>query len=35
MQRFGFTGYWREWWHYEHRAVGDRYLDLSLGCQSR
>jgi len=35
MVRFGFTGYWREWWHFEHRVVGDRYLDLSLGCQSR
>jgi D-alanyl-D-alanine dipeptidase len=32
MERFGFTGYWREWWHFEHRVVGARYLDLSLGC---
>jgi D-alanyl-D-alanine dipeptidase len=32
MERFGFTGYWREWWHFEHRAAGDRYLDLTLGC---
>ena len=32
MERFGFTGYWREWWHFEHRVMGDRYLDLSLGC---
>ena len=35
MERFGFTGYWREWWHFEHRVLGDRYLDLTLGCQSR
>jgi zinc D-Ala-D-Ala dipeptidase len=32
MERFGFTGYWREWWHFEHRVMGDRYLDLTLGC---
>jgi D-alanyl-D-alanine dipeptidase len=32
MERFGFTGYWREWWHFEHRVRGARYLDLSLGC---
>jgi D-alanyl-D-alanine dipeptidase len=32
MERFGFTGYWREWWHFEHRVVGARYLDLTLGC---
>lgn len=32
MERFGFAGYWREWWHFEHRLVGARYLDLSLGC---
>ena len=32
MERFGFTGYWREWWHFEHRLVGARYLDLTLGC---
>jgi D-alanyl-D-alanine dipeptidase len=32
MQRFGFTGYWREWWHFEHRVGGARYLDLPLGC---
>jgi zinc D-Ala-D-Ala dipeptidase len=32
MERFGFTGYWREWWHFEHRVTGARYLDLSLGC---
>jgi D-alanyl-D-alanine dipeptidase len=32
MERFGFTNYWREWWHFEHRLVGARYLDLTLGC---
>jgi D-alanyl-D-alanine dipeptidase len=32
MERFGFSGYWREWWHFEHRVLGTRYLDLSLGC---
>jgi D-alanyl-D-alanine dipeptidase len=32
MERFGFTNYWREWWHYDHRVRGARYLDLTLGC---
>ena len=32
MERFGFTGYWREWWHFEHRVIGAHYLDLPLGC---
>jgi D-alanyl-D-alanine dipeptidase len=32
MERFGFTGYWREWWHFEHRIQGPRYLDVTLGC---
>ena len=32
MERFGFSGYWREWWHFEHQPAGARYLDLSLGC---
>lgn len=32
MERFGFEGYWREWWHFEHRAQGGAYLDLPLGC---
>jgi D-alanyl-D-alanine dipeptidase len=32
MERFGFTNYWREWWHYEHRLTGTTYLDLPLGC---
>ncbi len=33
MERFGFAGYWREWWHFEHRITGPRYLDLPLGCE--
>jgi D-alanyl-D-alanine dipeptidase len=32
MERFGFAGYWREWWHFEHRLAGSRRLDLTLGC---
>jgi D-alanyl-D-alanine dipeptidase len=32
MERFGFTNYWREWWHYESRFRGSRYLDFTLGC---
>ncbi len=32
MERFEFTNYWREWWHFDHRARGTRYLDLTLGC---
>jgi D-alanyl-D-alanine dipeptidase len=32
MERFGFTGYWREWWHFEHYIRPNRYLDLTLGC---
>jgi D-alanyl-D-alanine dipeptidase len=32
MKRFGFTNYWREWWHFEHRVQGRRHLDLTLGC---
>jgi zinc D-Ala-D-Ala dipeptidase len=35
MERFGFTNYWREWWHYEHRLTGTTYLDLPLGCARR
>jgi D-alanyl-D-alanine dipeptidase len=34
MERFGFSGYWREWWHFEHRATSARYLDFPLGCRS-
>jgi D-alanyl-D-alanine dipeptidase len=32
MERFGFSGYWREWWHFEHHVRPTRYLDLTLGC---
>jgi D-alanyl-D-alanine dipeptidase len=32
MERFGFSGYWREWWHFEHHRTGTVYLDLPLGC---
>jgi zinc D-Ala-D-Ala dipeptidase len=32
MERFGFSAYWREWWHFEHYIRPDRYLDLTLGC---
>jgi D-alanyl-D-alanine dipeptidase len=32
MERHGFVNYTTEWWHYEHRALGPRYLDVSLGC---
>lgn len=33
MERFGFEGYEREWWHFEHRASGTRRLDVPLGCR--
>jgi zinc D-Ala-D-Ala dipeptidase len=32
MEHFGFTSYWREWWHFEHQIRPNRYLDLTLGC---
>jgi zinc D-Ala-D-Ala dipeptidase len=32
MTRFGFSSYWREWWHFEHSYRPERYLDLTLGC---
>jgi zinc D-Ala-D-Ala dipeptidase len=35
MERFGFTNYWREWWHFEHRLTGTTYLDIPLGCGAR
>ena len=35
MERFAFSGYWREWWHFEHRLTGPRALDLPLGCKAR
>lgn len=33
MERRGFANYRREWWHFEHRDQGSKYLDLSLGCR--
>ena len=33
MERFGFTNYSREWWHFDHRDRGTRYLDIPLGCE--
>ncbi len=33
MERHGFSGYWREWWHFEHRVQGTVQLDLTLGCK--
>jgi D-alanyl-D-alanine dipeptidase len=33
MQRFGFSPYLREWWHFEHWHRPNRYLDLTLGCR--
>jgi D-alanyl-D-alanine dipeptidase len=35
MERFGFSGYWREWWHFEHRLSAGRPLDLPIGCKAR
>jgi len=32
MSRFDFANYRREWWHFDHRVQGSRYLDISLGC---
>jgi zinc D-Ala-D-Ala dipeptidase len=32
MERFGFSPYWREWWHFEHYIRPNSYLDLTLGC---
>ena len=32
MERFGFSGYLNEWWHFEHHIRPDRYLDVTLGC---
>jgi zinc D-Ala-D-Ala dipeptidase len=34
MGRRGFVNYHREWWHFEHRVPGPRYLDLPLGCEN-
>jgi D-alanyl-D-alanine dipeptidase len=32
MERFGFSAYLNEWWHFEHRVRPDRFLDVTLGC---
>ena len=34
MAAHGFVNYRREWWHFEHRSPGTRYLDLTLGCEN-
>ena len=34
MERFGWRNYRREWWHFDHRSGGSRYLDLPLGCEN-
>ena len=31
MERFGFSAYLNEWWHFEHYIRPDRYLDVT-GC---
>ena len=35
MERFGFSAYLSEWWHFEHRMRPNRYLDVTLGCWPR
>lgn len=32
MERFGFTAYLKEWWHFEHHTRPNRYIDVPLGC---
>jgi D-alanyl-D-alanine dipeptidase len=32
MERFGFSAYLNEWWHFEHHIRPDKYLDVTLGC---
>jgi D-alanyl-D-alanine dipeptidase len=32
MERFGFSAYLNEWWHFEHHIRPNRYLDVTLGC---
>ena len=32
MERFGFSAYLNEWWHFEHQIRPNRYLDVTLGC---
>lgn len=33
MARHGWRNYQREWWHFDHRLEGPRYLDVPLGCR--
>jgi zinc D-Ala-D-Ala dipeptidase len=32
MERFRFSAYLNEWWHFEHDIRPNRYLDVTLGC---
>ena len=32
MERFGFSAYLNEWWHFEHYIRPNRYLNVTLGC---
>ena len=32
MERFGFSAYLNEWWHFEHHIRPNRYLNVTLGC---
>jgi zinc D-Ala-D-Ala dipeptidase len=32
MERFRFSAYLNEWWHFEHDIHPNRYLDVTLGC---
>jgi D-alanyl-D-alanine dipeptidase len=32
MRRRGFSNYYREWWHFEHRIQTARLLNIPLGC---
>jgi D-alanyl-D-alanine dipeptidase len=32
LERFDFSAYLNEWWHFEHYIRPDRYLDVTLGC---
>jgi len=32
MERFGFSAYLNEWWHFEHYIRPNRYLHVTLGC---
>jgi zinc D-Ala-D-Ala dipeptidase len=32
MERFRFSAYLNEWWHFEHDIRPNRYLNLTLGC---